>query len=99
MAGVREDPPQALVCPITLDLMCDPVSDANGHTFERSAVERGLVRRPGMSPNTNAPYPDGDARLTPNYNIRQMIDAYHEAAGEVASALNAISLLTELAFP
>jgi hypothetical protein len=26
-------------CPITMDLMRDPVMDANGHTFERTAIE------------------------------------------------------------
>jgi hypothetical protein len=69
--------------------MRDPVKDANGHTFERSAIERSLVHRPGISPNTNAPYPDGGvARLTPNFTVRDMIDAFHEAAGEeVACAL------------
>jgi hypothetical protein len=44
---VRGEPPQALVCPITLDLMRDPVMDANGHTFDRSAIERSLVNQPG----------------------------------------------------
>jgi hypothetical protein len=67
--------------------MRDPVSDAVGHTFERSAIVRSLQRRPGMSPNTNAHYPDGDARLTPNFSLRQMIDDFHEAAGETACAI------------
>jgi hypothetical protein len=61
--------------------------DANGHTFERRAIARGLVHRPGISPKTNAPYPEGDARLTPNYTVRDMINAFHKAAGEAACAL------------
>ena len=81
------EPPRALVCSITLALMRDPVMDANGHTFERSAIERSLVHRPGISPNTNAPYPDGDARLTPNRITRDMVDAFLKAAGEAAYAL------------
>jgi hypothetical protein len=59
--------------------MCDPVMDANGHTFERSAIERFLVNRPGMCPLTNERYPNGDARLTPNRAVRMMIDAFNEA--------------------
>ncbi len=82
---VRGEPPQALVCPITLDLMRDPVMDANGHTFERSAIERSLVNRPGICPLTNERYPNGDARLTPNYIARDMSDAFREAAGEAAA--------------
>jgi hypothetical protein len=88
MAGVmRGDPPQALVCPITLDLMRDPVVDANGHTFQRSAIERSLELRPGKSPTTNASYSDGDARLMQIYTIHDMIDAFHEAASEATCAL------------
>jgi hypothetical protein len=84
---VREEPPDALVCPITLELMRDPVMDTNGHTFERSAIERVLVNRPGISPMTNAPYPHGDARLTPNRIARDMVDAFLKAAGEAACAI------------
>jgi hypothetical protein len=73
-----------LVCPITLDLMCDPVMDANGYTYERSAIERSLVNRPGMCPLTNERYSDGFARLTPNRSVRDMIDAFN--AGEAAFA-------------
>jgi hypothetical protein len=40
-----------------------------------------------MSPKTNAPYRDGDARLTPNYTVRDVIDAFHEVAGEAACVL------------
>jgi hypothetical protein len=87
MAGVRGEPPQALVCPITLDLMRGPVVNANGHTFDRSAIERSLELRPSKSPSTNAPYPDGDLRLTPNYTVREMIDAFHEAGGGAICAL------------
>mmetsp|Transcript_10349 Transcript_10349/g.17792 ORF Transcript_10349/g.17792 Transcript_10349/m.17792 type:complete len:153 (+) Transcript_10349:52-510(+) len=82
MAGARGEPPQALVCPITWDLMRDPVMDANGHTFERSAIERFLVNRPGICPLTNERYPNGDARVTPNRAVRTMIDAFNEAAEE-----------------
>jgi len=75
-----------LVCPITLDLMCDPVMDANGYTYERSAIERSLANRPGICPLTNERYSDGFARLTPNRSVRDMIDAFNEAAGEAAFA-------------
>jgi hypothetical protein len=89
MAGQRnkntnKEPPHALVCPITLDLMRDPVMDANGHTFNRSAIEHSLVNRPGICPLTNERYPDGDARLTPNRVVHSMIYAFNKAAGEAA---------------
>jgi hypothetical protein len=74
------------VCSITLELMLDPVMDANGYTFERCAIERVLVNRPGICPMTNARYPNGDARLTPNRTVRDMVDAFNKAAGEAACA-------------
>jgi hypothetical protein len=67
--------------------MRDPAMDANGHTFERSAIDQVLLNRPGISPLTNERYPNGDARLTPNYAVRDMIDAFREAAGEAACTL------------
>jgi hypothetical protein len=82
---VSGEPPQALACPITLDRMRDPVMDANGHTFERSAIERFLVNRPGICPLTNEQYPNADARLMPNRAVRSIIDAFNEAAGEATS--------------
>jgi hypothetical protein len=67
--------------------MRDPVMDANGHTFERSAIERFLLNRPGICPQTNERYSNGNARLTPNRAVRKMIDAFNEAAGEAACTL------------
>ena len=63
------EPPNALLCPISLELMLDPVIDANGHTFERMNIEICLENRPGISPYTNAPYPKGKARLTTNFAL------------------------------
>jgi hypothetical protein len=84
---MRGEPPQALLCPITLHLMRNPVMDANGHTFERSAIQRSLVNRPGICPLTNERYPNGDARLTPNRAVCSMINAFKEAAGEASRVL------------
>jgi hypothetical protein len=67
--------------------MRDPVIDANGHTFDRSAIESCLVNRPGICPLTNELYPNGDARLTPNRLVRNMIDEFNKTVGEAAYAL------------
>jgi hypothetical protein len=64
--------------------MRDPVMDANGHTFERSAIERSLVNRPGICPLTNERYSNGDAHLMPNRAVCDMIEVFNEAAGETA---------------
>jgi hypothetical protein len=62
-----------------MDLLRDPVVDANGHTFEHTAIEQVLANRPGISPLTNERYPNCKARLTPNYAVHDMSDAFREA--------------------
>lgn len=37
-----EAPEEALECPITHELMSDPVVAADGHTYERAAIQRSL---------------------------------------------------------
>jgi U-box domain len=41
--------PEGFYCPITVELMADPVISPNGHTFERKAIER-WVRANGTNP-------------------------------------------------
>ena len=80
-------PPVELSCPITWDLMKDPVLLVDdGHTYERSAIEnvlfgggsRGGVKR---SPKTNQPLSDHPT-LVPNIAIRSMCRDYEEQQKE-----------------
>ena len=41
-AAAAEQPPDHFICPITQDLMIDPVSAADGHTYERRVIQGGL---------------------------------------------------------
>ena len=82
MASVHEEPPEALICPITLEIMRLPVVDSLGHTFERAAIEAALREKPGVCPKTNQRYPDGQARLTVNHAVRKMVHEYEEKKGE-----------------
>ena len=63
-------------CPLTLDLMEDPVVASDGHTYERVAIEKVIEQaRAGghqaKSPNTNLPLEH--TSLTPNHNLRSRI--------------------------
>ena len=40
----EEEPPADFICPITTELMSDPVMAADGHSYERSAMHRALAR-------------------------------------------------------
>ena len=88
MASVHEGPPDALICPITLEIMRLPVMDSLGHTFEQGAIEAALREKPGVCPKTNQRYPDGQARLTVNHAVRKMVHEYEEKEGEGARQCN-----------
>ena len=65
--------PDQFLCPITCDIMSDPVITADGQTYERAAIEEWLERHT-TSPSTGAPLPH--RVLTPSIAIRQLIAEY-----------------------
>lgn len=64
-----ECPPGA-ECPLTLEVMVDPVLCADGHTYERFAIEQWLIVHK-VSPKTNEVL--DSTRLVPNHALRSMI--------------------------
>ena len=68
-------------CPITMATMSDPVVlVANGHTFERHAIETWLQTSTN-DPLTNEPLRSRDRHLVPNYALRDQIDRHRAANG------------------
>jgi len=63
------------------EIMEDPVVAADGHTYERQAIQTWLQRRVS-SPLTNAPM--GHRGVTPNENLRKLIQEFVEARPELA---------------
>ena len=70
MSGLATHEMAAAVCPITQEIMEDPVVCADGHSYERSAIEKWLQARQ-TSPCTNAPLPHKN--LVPNHALRNLI--------------------------
>lgn len=70
-------PPLEFVCPITLDIMEDPVVLADGFTYERTAIEDW------MDVNTNSPMTGARVSKTmiPNTILRVMINEWKERNG------------------
>ena len=69
--------PDSFTCPITHELMKDPVFAADGQTYDRHAIERWLGSDAWgrwMSPMTNLQM--GSGTLVPNYNLRSQIDGW-----------------------
>ena len=75
-AAKEAEPPHDFVCPITTEVMSDPVMAADGHAYERSAIERWLATK-STSPLTGGalehPY------LTPNHMLRRQIREWEGA--------------------
>jgi len=71
--------PNEFRCAITLEPMRDPVTAADGHTYERAAIERHLAdsRR---SPITNEELPH--TRLMASYTIKKLIREWPEKEHE-----------------
>ena len=65
--------PRNFLCPIVATLMRDPVSAADGHSYERAAITKWLKDN-GTSPSTNLPLKN--RRLVRNHALRGAIDAF-----------------------
>ncbi len=66
--------PSYLVCPITGELMAEPVMTADGHTYERKAVQKWFDDGNFTSPITNLPLQE--LTLRPNFGLRGAIEAF-----------------------
>ncbi|KAL5218083.1 hypothetical protein ABZP36_018767 [Zizania latifolia] len=71
--------PDDFRCPISLDLMKDPVIVATGQTYERGCIERWLEAGHDTCPKTQQKLPN--KFLTPNYVLRSLIAQWCEANG------------------
>lgn len=69
LAKMQEIPRQ-FICPISLDVMVDPVVAADGHTYERAAIEAWLETH-NTSPMTREPL--AHKNVVPNVALRTMI--------------------------
>jgi hypothetical protein len=71
--------------------MTDPVNDSFGHSYEKATIKRWLIIN-NTSPVTGAVLPN--KTLTPNYNLRSLIDEWKSALpptsalGDATSQLN-----------
>eukprot|EP00667_Euglena_gracilis_P010894 EG_transcript_11101 len=63
-------PPASYLCPITMDVMQDPVMDCHGHNFERAAIVDWLQRRAECPMTRSRITAD---QLFPNVTLRDQI--------------------------
>lgn len=74
-------PPRELVCPITQELMKDPVVAEDGHTYERSSLITWFNMGRTRSPVTNSFLTSTTDALLPNLAVGSMATAHREKLG------------------
>src|SRR5689334_18332378 len=62
-------------CPITQEIMRDPVIAEDGHTYEKVVIEKWLEKSP-TSPMTRQHI--SPAKLIPNFALKQLIDQWKD---------------------
>ena len=70
------DDDEGVRCPITQEVMHDPVIAGDGHSYERRDVEAWFARGKRTSPKTGARLPH--THLTPNHNLKSAIRDFLE---------------------
>jgi hypothetical protein len=65
--------PEEFLCPITLQIMTDPVIGSDGRTYERTAILQWLRTNP-HSPITREPM--NRSALKPNYALKSAIERF-----------------------
>ncbi|CAH2034020.1 unnamed protein product [Thlaspi arvense] len=78
-SGQTPTPPEELRCPISLQLMCDPVIIASGQTYERVCIEKWFSDGHNSCPKTQQQLPH--LSLTPNYCVKGLIASWCEQNG------------------
>uniref|UniRef100_A0A672KGC7 WD repeat, SAM and U-box domain-containing protein 1 n=1 Tax=Sinocyclocheilus grahami TaxID=75366 RepID=A0A672KGC7_SINGR len=71
MAPVSNGTPDEYLCPITREIMKDPVIAADGYSYEREAIESWINTKSRTSPMTNLPLQT--TLLTPNRTLKMAI--------------------------
>eukprot|EP00964_Phaeocystis_antarctica_P077593 scaffold48181_cov63-Phaeocystis_antarctica.AAC.2 len=76
--------PDQYMCPITADIMTDPVITVDGFTYERTAISEWL-RTKDTSPSTGATLES--KTVIPNLSLRSIIRSFAEAHGTLPPAV------------
>ncbi|KAH0451614.1 hypothetical protein IEQ34_018913 [Dendrobium chrysotoxum] len=96
--------PDDFRCPISLEVMSDPVIVASGHTFDRSSIQRWIDSGHHTCPISKLPLPPQSV-LIPNHALRSLIHNYTPVAGgkcnkpQISPSTDPRFLLSSLSYP
>jgi hypothetical protein len=80
-----DDRPNEHLCPITHEVMTNPVIALDGHTYERSAIEEYFRRGGNTSPMTRQIFTS--QLLTPNIALRNIIQNWQPGSNQLRQQL------------
>ncbi|XP_040376184.1 E3 ubiquitin-protein ligase PUB23-like [Oryza brachyantha] len=96
-----DDPPHLFLCPISMELMADPVTVSTGVTYDRRSIEEWLfVYGRTTCPATMQPLSNFD--LTPNHTLKRVISSWLDRGSPSSSSPSTSTLCSpihELAAP
>ncbi|KAK7244794.1 hypothetical protein RIF29_39621 [Crotalaria pallida] len=71
------DVPPFFLCPISLEIMKDPVTISTGITYDRESIEKWLFNGKNKTcPVTKQPLSSDSIDLTPNHTLRRLLQAW-----------------------
>jgi TPR repeat protein len=87
-------PPEAFLCPISQDLMSEPVIAADGHSYERTEIEQWFATGRQTSPMTNSTM--ATQTLVSNHVLKSQIKEWQSrSSAQRAADLIATVMLTD----
>ena len=84
--------PDAFLCPISQELMTDPVIATDGHSYERGEIEKWFATGKQTSPMTNSAM--ASQTLVPNHGLKSQINEWQgqSNAQRIADLITAVVL-------
>ena len=76
--GFVDDVPNEFLCPITCDLMVNPVRCSDGFVYEETAIREWLLTRRNTSPMTNLEL--SDLELVPCDELCHRIQSFRKSS-------------------
>jgi len=73
----EENPPDEFICPISFELMNEPVIASDGYSYEKAAIQNWLITKGRHSPKTNLPLTS--VLLYPNHIMATQIRKWRES--------------------
>jgi hypothetical protein len=81
LLAMASAPPEDFRCPISLELMSDPVILATGQTYDRSSIQRWLDAGHRTCPKTKQLLYEDNIKLIPNYALRSLVHQWASVHG------------------